>query len=371
MIGASRARALWPALALAGAGIAVLVVASISFQGSRGYGYDFAAYDSAARRLVSGMPLYLADTAQRYASGAYEGLYLYPPPLAVALLPFTALSTDGATLAWFVGRIAALAIGCLILPVALRIRLSLFGVACATYPVLFDLNLGNVSVVTFALTAVAWRASGAWPAAIAHAALVAIRQPFGIFLVMWAARGDVRRVAMTMAAGLVLFAVTLPVVGFATYLEFLTILRSLPDITTGPHNLSLKSTLLAISAPESVSSLAVPIGAALALGASVVASRRRDDAVAIVVTAMATMLVSPFLHPHYLALSLLPAALLADRGRRWGLLLPLAGWLPDPILPLVPIAAIAAVLALPVSSPAASAASAASAAPVRASANTQ
>jgi hypothetical protein len=45
--------------------------------------------------------------------------------------------------------------------------------------------------------------------------------------------------------------------------------------------------------------------------------------------------VSPFIHPHYLVLLLLPAALLAERGHWWGLLLPLAGWLPDPVLPFV------------------------------------
>lgn len=322
-------------------------MASLTFIGSRGYGYDFAAYDAAARRIVEGAALYLPDTAQRYAAGAYEGLYLYPPPLAVALLPLTALSADAATLVWFIARIVALAIGCLILPVALRVRLMVFAVACVSYPVLFDLNLGNVSVLTFALTAAAWRASGSWPAALAHATLIAIRQPFGIFFVMWAARWDARRMAMTLAAGLALFAVTLPVVGLATYADFLTILRGLPDITTGPYNLSLKSTVLAIGAPESLASFAVPSGAAFALVASIVAARRRDDAVALAVTAVATMLVSPFLHPHYLALLLVPAALLADRGRPWGLLLPLAGWLPDPLLPVVAIVAIVSLLTLP------------------------
>ena len=91
----------------------------------------------------------------------------------------------------------------------------------------------------------------------------------------------------------------------------------------------------------------MPIGAAFALVASIVAARRRDDAVALAVTAVATMLVSPFLHPHYLALLLVPAALLADRGRPWGLLLPLAGWLPDPLLPVVAIVAIVSLLTLP------------------------
>jgi hypothetical protein len=57
--------------------------------------------------------------------------------------------------------------------------------------------------------------------------------------------------------------------------------------------------------------------------------------VAFVVTAMATLLTAPFMHPHYLVMLLLPAALLADRGRYWGLALPLLGWLPGDSLPLV------------------------------------
>jgi len=50
---------------------------------------------------------------------------------------------------------------------------------------------------------------------------------------------------------------------------------------------------------------------------------------------MATLLTAPFMHPHYLVMLLLPAALLADRGRYWGLALPLLGWLPGDTLPLV------------------------------------
>jgi hypothetical protein len=57
--------------------------------------------------------------------------------------------------------------------------------------------------------------------------------------------------------------------------------------------------------------------------------------VAFVVTTTASVLTAPFLHPHYLVMLLLPAALLADRGRYWGLVLPLLGWLPSELLPLV------------------------------------
>ena len=79
-------------------GLLVLVAGAVAFIGSPGYGYDYAAYDAAARRIASGQPLYLPDTAEAYNAGRYEGLYLYAPPTAVLLVPLTLLSPEGATL---------------------------------------------------------------------------------------------------------------------------------------------------------------------------------------------------------------------------------------------------------------------------------
>ena len=76
------------------------------------------------------------------------------------------------------------------------------------------------------------------------------------------------------------------------------------------------------------------VGYALGLGAVLFAGLHRDRHVAFVMTAVATLVVSPFIHPHYLVLPLLPAAL-AERGQWWGLLLPLTGWFPHPVLPFV------------------------------------
>ena len=42
----------------------------------------------------------------------------------------------------------------------------------------------------------------------------------------------------------------------------------------------------------------------------------------------------------FLSLLLLPAAFLFERGRRWGILLPLCSWAPAPLMPLVAIAAL-------------------------------
>ena len=62
------------------------------------------------------------------------------------------------------------------------------------------------------------------------------------------------------------------------------------------------------------------------------------DNVASIVTVGATMLLAPLLWDHYLVSLLLPAAFLLDRGRPWGIALPLLAWLPAPLLPFVAIA---------------------------------
>ena len=336
-------RALAPAVA-ATVGFVLLSLAVVMFIGSDGFGYDYVAYDDAARRIADGRPLYLADTAARYARGAYDGLYLYPPPMAIALIPLTALSQADATTAWIIVRVGLLAGACAILPVARATRLFTFAAAALSFPVLFDLNIGNVSVLAFALTALGWRTQGTAIAALAHAALVAIRIPFGVFAVQWLAQRRPRTLAWTVVAGLGLIVVSLPIVGLATYLDYMTILRGLPDISTGPHNLSLRSALALFGVPDGIASFGLPLGYGLGLAAIVFGARRRDADVAFVVTAVATLLVAPFIHPHYLVLLLLPAALLMDRGHGWAFVLPLLGWLPGPVLPFIAPATIAILL---------------------------
>lgn len=339
------ARALDVAAAVAAVvGVGLLLVALMVLVNGAGYGYDYAAYDAAARRIVAGEPLYIADTAARYARGEYEGLYLYPPPVALWLAPLALLATSSATAVWLVLRVALLVVGCWLLPVDRRARLLTLAVAGISFPVWFDLNLGNVSVVTFALAALAWRTLDSPIAAVAHAALIAIRFPFALFFVEWAVERRWRTILWTIVAGLALIVISLPIVGVGTYVDYVTILRSLPDISTGQHNLSLKTTGLEIGLPESTASLASLVGYVAGAAAVVYAGLRRDRDTAFVVTATATLLVAPFIHPHYLVLLLLPAALLVARGQWWGLLLPLAGWLPDSVLPLAAPVAIGAVL---------------------------
>ena len=325
-------------------GAILLAVAGLSLVDSRGFAYDFGAYDSAARRVAAGEPLYPTDTATAYAEGRYEGLYLYPPPLAVALTPVALVSARDAAIAWFILRLVLLALGCWVMPVSRSARLSTFAVAAVSFPVLFDLNLGNISVVVFALSAVAWRLLDGPLAALVHATLVAIRFPFGAFFVLWLVQRRFRMIVFTTVAGLGLIVASLPIVGLGAYRDYVTILVGLPDISTGLHNFSLKSTALTLGLPATIAGFGTIVGFVAGIAAIAFAGRRRDGDVAFVVTAMATLLTAPFMHPHYLVMLLLPAALLADRGRYWGLALPLLGWLPGDTLPLVALGTLAILL---------------------------
>ncbi|MCU0484042.1 MAG: DUF2029 domain-containing protein, partial [Chloroflexi bacterium] len=329
---------------LAALGVAILVGATLLFIGSTGFGYDFQAYDAAARRLAAGGPLYPPGTVEAYNAGAYSGLYLYPPPLAVLLVPLTALPVETATVAWLVGRLALLAIGCALLPVRREVRLALWFVASISFPVLYDLNLGNLSVVLFFLGAVAWRWNGSPLAGAAIALAVAVRYPFGLVGIAWILTRRTRSIAGAVITGGALFALTLPIVGIDGWLDYVTILRGLEDVSTGPHNFTLGSALemLGIGAPWPT--VAMLAGLAGAVAAVAEAGRRRDPELAVVVALAGTVLFAPFFHPHYLVALLIPAAYVANRGHWWGLLLPLLGWLPGELLGLAAVVGVVAPL---------------------------
>jgi len=323
---------------LAALGAAILAAAALLFIGSTGFGYDYLAYDAAARRLAAGEPLYPPGTAEAYNAGAFSGLYLYAPPLAVALIPMSALSVDAATMAWFAGRILLLGVGCALLPVRREVRLAMWFVASISFPVLYDLNLGNLSIVLFALGAAIWRWNGTPWAGVALAVALTVRYPFGLVGIAWILTRQIRSIVAAVVAGVAILVATLPIVGIAGWVDYVTILRALEDVSTGPHNFTLGSTLAVLGIGAPWTTIATLGGIAGSVVAVAVAARRRDPELAVVVALAGTLLFAPFFHPHYVVALLIPAAYVAGRGHRWGYALPLLGWLPADVLGLVAIA---------------------------------
>jgi alpha-1,2-mannosyltransferase len=213
------------------------------------------------------------------------------------------------------------------MPVGRSIRLASFAVAAFSSPFLVDLNLGNVSTFVLLLTVVGWRWLDRPPASLALAAGVAIRPQLGVVLLWWLARRKARAFAWTIVAGAVLFVLTLPFVGLSSYVDFLRVIRN-DQVAGVAHNGSLESAAILLGLSGPVPTLAFLAGAALAVVAILV-SLRRDAELSYAVTVCAGLLLTPLLWGHYLLVLLIPAALLANRGRAWALVLPLLGWLPD------------------------------------------
>jgi hypothetical protein len=312
---------------LGGFGVVMLLLVGRSFAGSSGYGYDFDAYYAAAHRILAGEPLYPPGIGEAYNSGSYAGLYLYPPPLAVLLTPFAFLAQDMATNIWLWLRAVALVCGIAILPVSPTARGATLAMVAISFPTWYDLNLGNISVLLVALSAVIWRFRDRPLGSVALAIAGAIRYPFGAVLLAWAVARRWRLVGWTILAGLVLALLTVPAGGMQTWLDYLRAVTSLHDVSAGEHNLSFATTADALGVPGP-HGLWTAVGIAIGVGATVWAGWRRDHETATVVGLTATILTFPFFHPHYLVQLAIPAAFLAGRGQWWGVALPILGWLP-------------------------------------------
>jgi hypothetical protein len=337
------------AVLLAGLGLLWLAATSLAFDGERSagsveipgerevWGYDYKAYLNAAERLVDDGSLYQDETlAGPYRPGPF-GLYMYSPTLGISLLPAVGSDFDVSAMAWYWIHVLALAAACALMPVPLTIRLLTFAVAAFSYAVTRDLILGNVSVLLLVPLATAWRWLDQPLGSVAQALAMSVRPTLGVLLIWQLLRRRFVAVAWTLGAGFVLIALTLPFVGLDGYLDYLTVLRNLSRATGVPYNYDLGSTLFELGANEAVASLALLAGYALAV-AAIGISLRRDRELGFIVTTSASLLLSPLLWDHYLAMLLLPAAFLASRGRPWALALPLLSWLPPVALPALAIA---------------------------------
>lgn len=324
---------------LAVAGFAWLIVAFGSLQGTKAWGYDYRAYHDAAVRLGETGTLYQPETLSGpYQPGPY-GLYMYAPPLGIAVGAFVPMGPDGGTIAWSGIHVLALALACGVMPIGIAQRLATFGIAALTFAVIRDVALGNVSALLLLPLAIAWRWLDSPIGSMAQALAISVRPTLGVLLIWQLLRRKWRAAAWTVGAGVVLIALSLPLVGIGGYADYLTVLRNLSNVMGVERNVDLGSTALALGWGTDAATAALLAGYAVAITA-ILLSLRRDREVGFVVTASASLLLSPLLWDHYLSLLVLPAAFLAQRGRPWALGLPLLTWLPAELLPIVVLLAV-------------------------------
>jgi hypothetical protein len=310
------------------------------------WGYDYEAYLSATQRLSeTGSPYQSQLLAGPYRPGPH-GLYMYSPVLAVHLLPVAGLSLADGSALWFLAHVLALAAACALMPVRLPIRVTVFAVATFSYAVGKDLGLGNVSVMLLLPLAMTWRWLDRPLGAAALAWTMAVRPSFGVVLLWQLLRRQWSAVAWTIVAGLGLVALTLPFVGIQGYVDYLTVLANMTDVTGVRNNRDLSTTLLDLGADGGVARLGLMAGYALGIGA-ILLSLRRDRELGYMITLTASLILSPLLWDHYLALLVLPAALLAQRWTPLAVAIPLLSWLPTGLHALAVLAVLALLLVAP------------------------
>ena len=324
------ARAALPILAIGVFGLTTLAIVA-SANGT--WGYDYEAYAHAAQRLLDGQPLY--DPSVDLAGGF--AIFLYPPPFAVALVPFALLGEPAGLVAWTALLIACVVGGIALMPVSVSLRWLMLLLAAIDWPVLYSLKLGQVGPILLLLFVLGWR----WleqplrlGATIAIGTLIKI-QP--ALLGVWAILTGRPRAA-AVAVGIVVAAVlvTLPLVGFGAWSDYVALLRTVSQPVTTPHNFTPGAVLYQAGVEAGTATIIQWFVVAATLALLVVAARALLAEASFMVAVVATQLISPLLWDHYAVVLLVPAAWLMSRGARWAVAIPLATSLP--LLPIAPAA---------------------------------
>jgi len=203
---ARRPRLVWAA------GVVAMVLAGLAglgiFSAKQPYGYDLWAYVLAARHLLAGEPLYAARPEVPF--GPY-GEYHYAPAAAVPFALLAPLPFDLATTIWIaINAVMTLAIAVyLIRPLPRDARPWAAAAFVLFLPLILEIALGNLNLLTLALCLVAWSLRGR-PAAAGTVLAVAIGVkllPLTLVL-FYLASGRARVVAWTLAIGVAGLVVT-------------------------------------------------------------------------------------------------------------------------------------------------------------------
>jgi alpha-1,2-mannosyltransferase len=284
-------------------------------------GYDFLAYHQAGQRVLAGEPLY--DTSVQVTGGF--GLFYYPPPFVLPMLPLALLGAAAATWAWLGLLLAAFLAGVALLPVSATVRWLIVLLAGLSWPFTYAIKLGQVGPILFLLFAIGWR----WldrpdrlGAAAAAGALVKI-QP-GIVLGWALLTGRWRAVLVGAAVMVAAAAVATLAVGVGAWADYVVLLRQVSDPITTPHNFTPGAISYQLGMPAAAAAVIQVVSTLLVVGAVFVAIRVASAEASYLVVVVASQLLSPVLWDHYAMLLLLPVAYLLARGYAWAALIPLA-----------------------------------------------
>ncbi len=311
-------------------------------------GFDYLAYDAAARRLLSGQPLY--DTS--YAGAGAFGLFIYPPTFGPLIAVLALVPVQVAVVGWTIGLVVAFLGAVAMLPVSPATRWATLLLGGLMWPLLYAIKLGQVGPILLLLFAAGWRALRSDAAVGITAGLGAAMKIQPGVVLAWALLARRWRAVAAGAVVLAVLAIAITVVaGPATWLDFADLLRRVTDPIATPHNFTPGAVARRLGAPPTVASAVQAVTIGLSLVAVVVAGLRLRPDRGYLVAVVASQLVSPILWDHYALLLLLPVAWAIDRGWWWAaavplaLSLPLVGLTPDVAYPITFVACLGGLFA--------------------------
>jgi alpha-1,2-mannosyltransferase len=323
----TRASATHVALLLRGAYIAALVGAVLfaalvvlAAAANGTLGFDYRAYDLAVDRLLAGRSMY-DESAQ--ATGSF-GLFFYPPPFALLILPFALLPTDFGVWLWTTALVTATLAAIWLLPVPARVRWVVLLLAALSWPLVYAIKLGQVGPMLLLLFAVGWRwMDRPWPLGIAAGLGTVIKlQP--AILIGWAVVTGRRRAAVLaiLIAGALALVATV-VAGSQSWLEEASLLGRVSKPVLTPNAFGFGRLAYEAGFSEGAATLVHWANLALVLLLVAVVTWRGSATASYVAVVIASQFISPVLWDHYALILLLPVAWLLHRGQWWAVVIPL------------------------------------------------
>lgn len=322
----------WPRLAsyvLLLAAAAIFVTGLFAEAPAHPFGSDFRyQYFAAAENLIAGRPVYLApDDAGLEEALALITAYVYPPQLAVALVPLTPLSVDAATVVALVASLAALMCALGVLGVR---DLRCYAAVLVWTPTIGALTVLNLTPFLVLALALVWRLRATlWPLA-AVLGLAASAKLFLWPVLCWAVA--TRRLRAGLLAVVVGAGVTFgawAVIGFQGLSGYVGLVQKLAE-RHAENTYSIVSMASELGLSDAVGRLLM-LGVGVGLLALCVAFARREDDLRSFTCALAAALVlSPIVWMHYLALLIVPLGIARPRFS-WIWLVPVVLWVsPNP-----------------------------------------
>ena len=285
------------------------------------YGFDFrGTLWEPARSVLDGASPYPRPDDPSIVSGNPS---VYPPLAILALTPLARIGFDAAYVLWSLALVGAVA-GALRI-VGLR-DWRCYSLALLSPPVVYGIFFGNITVLLLLPLALAWRWRGrALWAGLAVATIVAVK-PFLVLLALWLVITRRLRAAVIGLLGAVaLTLVPWAVIGFDGFRDYPRLVDRV-ESTYGPGTDSLPAALSWLARGHTARQVMCGL-AALALVALAIRLRRgpEGDLRVFAILVGASVIATPMVWPHYVALLLVPLVIARPRvDAAW--FLPYALW---------------------------------------------